>query len=423
MLPIVQRSCRPTCWAPQPSACGVPGTSGTASKPHALAPTYNQSDTLLVQLSGHLRWSGNDRRHTAVVAALATAGRIAPSQERRQHVARDEAAERRRKSVNVAKLLTNHIVATNSLEQLHDILAMHANSLDHIHVAALLSRTAHISLSLEQQSHQQSALSNNSLQQAQQQDQQQSILYQQQLERQQLLVRRLTEMMAQRLRHAKSHTLVAAVAALGRLSTIHSVKGPSTQQLQQIAAKAQGLLPTLDLSQLSVIIWGLAKAGYRPHSSWLEPVLAAFMQQYSKAAAQQEHERQAQQAVQQQQQEDPRLQRPVLPNTIKQQQDHVLRPNQHTLATDLSLVMYSLAVMGKQPDAGWLAEWQAAMLQQLSAANMQDLSQSLWASANLGVNLEPSWLEAVLSAAEPLLPRYVQIVQCKLQCVEVQYDG
>jgi hypothetical protein len=57
----------------------------------------------------------------------------------------------------------------------------------------------------------------------------------------------------------------------------------------------------------------------------------------------------------------------------QQQQQPVLQ--QHSLATDLSLVLYALAVMGCQPEAAWLGRWQAAVVQQLPKANAQDLSQ------------------------------------------------
>eukprot|EP00878_Enallax_costatus_P027883 GHUV01030068.1.p1 GENE.GHUV01030068.1~~GHUV01030068.1.p1 ORF type:complete len:501 (+),score=142.74 GHUV01030068.1:330-1832(+) len=404
MLPSIELPRVGTCSSPGPPV--VPALC-SADKHGAQLRTKSTCLGLSLCCPATILKANASRRPTAVVvAATATAGRIAPSQERLQHVTRDKAAERRRKSVNVAKLLTNHIIAADTLEQLHDVLAMHGSVLDHIHVAALLSRTAHICASLEQQ---QATSAANSDQQQQQADQQQAIQQQQLQDRQQLLVTRLTEMMVQRLRHAKAPTLVAAVAALGRLSSMHGTKAAAPQQLQQFAAKTLELLPKLNLSQLAVVSWGLAKAGYKPPTNWLEPVLTSFLQQYQDAAAAQQE---LQQPVQQQQ-PDPRLQRPVLPTAGISQQQRLpylpnlsQRPTHHTLATDLSLVIYSLAVMGKQPGPVWLAQWQAAVVQQLPSANMQDLSQALWALAQLGVGSgNEKWLQQMLAAAQPLLFR------------------
>lgn len=358
-----------------------------------------------------LRCRGSSRATVVPVAAqIATPGRIAPSQERQQHVVLDKAAERRRRAVDVAKLLTNHIVAASTLEQLHDVLAMHGRTLNHIHVAALLSRTAHICTSLEQPQAKSAA---NGSQQQQEADQQQAIQQHQLQDRQQLLTSRLTEMMVQRVRHANAPTLVASVAALGRLSSIHGITPPAPQQLQQFAAKTLEVLPNLSLSQLTVIIWGLAKAGYSPPSSWLDAVLTAFLQQYQAAATEQQ---QLQQHTQQatQQHEGTRLQRPVLPTAanplhhheqgLSTLPDHAQRPNQHTIATDLSLMIYSLAVMGKQLNVAWITHWQTAVLQQLTSASMQDLCQYLWGLAQLGTSsVNDRWLDQVLEAAEQLL--------------------
>ncbi|KAF6265486.1 hypothetical protein COO60DRAFT_958686 [Scenedesmus sp. NREL 46B-D3] len=378
-------------------------------------------------------------------------GRVPRSEQlKRQELARRKtSASKRRATVNVAKLLTNQIAAASSLDQLHDIVAAHGSSLDHIHVAKLLARTSQLASTpvLEQQQQQQQQRASGSAtegeaKQQQECDQQVQLQHQKQQQQLHLLCTTQTRMMVQRLRHSTAQSLVPAVAALGRLATLKQHTGsagssssssgvmkPSQQQLEQLAVKTSELVGALSISQLTVVLWGLAKAGIKPSSSkssssWLGPVLEAFLAQYHAAHELQEKQQQEQvrQDHQQQQQQplvDPRLQRPGLPGRQQQQrqrwpelqqvqQQHSLQQQQqvvqqHSLATDLSLALYALAVMGSQPDAAWLGRWQAAVLQQLPNANAQDLSQVLWAVSCLGIRPEGPWLQRVLAATQPLL--------------------
>jgi hypothetical protein len=352
-------------------------------------------------------------------------GRVPRSaQLQQQELARSKnSSSKRRATVNVAKLLTNQIAAASSLDQLHDIVAAHGSYLDHIHVAKLLARTSQLaSLPAQQDPAASPAAAGAAPQQQQQHEGDQQVQLQHQKRQQQLhlLCTSLTAMMMQRLRHSTAQSFVPAVAALGRLATLRQFPGstssssstvkPSQQQLEQIAAKASELAPSFSISQLTVVLWGLAKAGLKPSSgkssSSLAPLLEAFLAQYHTAHEQQEQQQlQEQQQVQQEQQQmkavtDRRLQRPVLPGKQQQQQqrwpelqqvqqqlllqDARLQQQQqqqqpvlqqHSLATDLSLVLYALAVMGCQPEAAWLGRWQAAVVQQLPKANAQDLSQ------------------------------------------------
>jgi hypothetical protein len=352
------------------------------------------------------------------------AGRVPRSEQlKRQELAKsNNSGSKRRAAVNVAKLLTNQIAAASSLDQLHDIVAAHGSYLDHIHVAKLLARTSQLAGSAAQQQLSSSSVVAEVLGQQQQQRQadDQQVQLQQQMQQQQLLLlyNSLTSMMVQRLRHSTPQSFVPAVAALGRLATIRlhpaatnnsssSMAKPSQQQLEQLAAKAGELATTLTISQLTVVLWGLAKAGAKPSSSksssWVGHLLEAFLAQYHAAhdlqQQHQQHKREQQQQQQQQPVADQRMQRPVLPGKHlqqqqqqrwpelqqvqqqllqepgmqQQQQQHAL--SQHSLATDLSLVLYALAVMGCQPEAAWLSRWQEAMMQQLPHANAQDLSQ------------------------------------------------
>jgi hypothetical protein len=343
------------------------------------------------------------------------------AQLQQQELARSkDTGSKRRATVNVAKLLTNQIAAASSLDQLHDIVAAHGSYLDHIHVAKLLARTSQLANYSAQQELAASASAAGAAQpqlEQQQQEGDQQVQLQQQKRQQQLhlLCTSLTAMMVQRLRHSTAQSFVPAVAALGRLATLRQAPGssinsssssyvkPSQQQLEQLTAKANELAPSLSISQLTVVLWGLAKAGLKPSSSksssWLAPLLEAFLAQYHTATEQQEQQLQEQQQEQQQQQQkavtDRRLQRPVLPGKqqqqrwpeLKQVQQQLLQESplqqqqqqpvlqQHSLATDLSLVLYAMAVMGCQPEAAWLGRWQAAVVQQLPNANAQDLSQ------------------------------------------------
>jgi hypothetical protein len=353
------------------------------------------------------------------------AGRVPRSEQlKQQELARSKGSgSKLRAAVNVAKLLTNQIAAASSMEQLHDIVAAHGSYLDHIHVAKLLARTSQLASSTAHQQQQllPASAADAASQQQQADDQQVQLQQQKQQQQLQLLCNSLTGMMVQRLRHSTPQSFVPAVAALGRLATLRqhsssatstssssssSVAKPSQQQLEQLAAKAGELAPTLSISQLTVVLWGLAKAGMRPSSSksssWLGPLLAAVLAQYQAAHDLQEKQQQQQQEQQLQQQQqqkqpsaDPRLQRPALPGKQQQQQQRwpelqqvqqqlLQEPSlqqqqqvlqQHSLATDLSLVLYALAVMGHQPEAAWIGRWQAAVLQQLPQANAQDLSQ------------------------------------------------
>lgn len=106
---------------------------------------------------------------------------------------------------------------------------------------------------------------------------------------------------------------------------------------------------------------------------------------------------------QQQQQQQPRRQQPVSLQQQHQQQQHQQnwrkRPQQHSLATDLALILYSVSQMAQQPQQQLVAELQTAFLQQLPAANPQDMSQVLWGLAALGQNPGgQQWLDKVLLA-------------------------
>jgi len=342
----------------------------------------------------------------------------------------------RRASVKLPQLITRQIAAASSLAQLHDIVAANGSRLNHIHVARLLTRTSQLATHATATAGTGTAAPGAAAQQQQQQQQPPTLNLQQQQDDEQhlqLLCSSLGVMMAQRARHATAETLVAAVAAMGRLKCLATgetdvsfraaAAAQLQQQLQQLAARALELKEDLNISQLSALMWGLAKAGLNPARTWLDTVFDAAMQQYQLAYEQQQQPGEQQQLAdlpnQQQQAARDRhagaavpqlLQRPTLPqfHQLQQQQQQPavsLRQtrrqpllHQHSLATDLALIMYAAAVMGKPPQQQWLVQWQAAVLQQLPAANPQDLSQMLWGLGVLGVNPGQQWLEQVLLA-------------------------
>jgi hypothetical protein len=223
---------------------------------------------------------------------------------------------------------------------------------------------------------------------------------------------------------------VAAAAALGRLSGGEPAGGggggdkfkQQQQQLQTLAARALQLQAELSVSQIAVLCWGLAKAGLKPQPGWVDGMLACLMQQYDAAQQQKQkmqlQEQQQQKQQQQQQQQAPArsaalLQRPALPAAAaaqrapqqQQQQQQARRalPRDHSLATDLALMMFAVAVIGQAPEQNLLQQWQGAALMQLPAANMQDVGQMLWGLSALGVNPGGQWLAKVLDASVDLL--------------------
>jgi hypothetical protein len=332
--------------------------------------------------------------------------------------------------VKLPQLLTNQITVASSLAQLHDVIATYGSRLNHIHTTKLLTRASQLAAAIDTA--------------AQPQQQQQQSSLQPELQHLQLLCTTLTAMMAQRARHATPDTLVAAVAATGRLTHLLSAANtqptaaPQQQQQQQrqhlqvLAARAEELRSGLAISQLSALLWGFAKAGLHPSRSWLDAMLAAAMQAYEAAhTSQQQHQQQQQQQAQQptplpeqkQQQAgmaslQPQLRpRPVQPSQgarrqlqqpqqqqQQQQEGRRMLPRQHSLATDLALLMYAVAVMGQQPNQGWLVWWQGAVLQQLPATNPQDWSQMLWGLGVLQQNPGGGvWLEQLLLACSDKL--------------------
>jgi hypothetical protein len=292
------------------------------------------------------------------------------------------------------------------------VIASYGNRLNHIHVAKMLSRTSQIAAAAAAAAGVPSA----DKQQQQQVDKQQ----------QHQLYTSLTQMMAQRARHAEPRTLVAAVVAIGRLrALLHGDSSSSStpaanqqqwqQQLQLLAAQAVGLCDQLNISQLSALLWGFSRAGLNPARAWIDQVLEAAVQAYQAAYERQQQQRQQQGSqpvsdasigshAQQQQQ---LLSRPA-PSEQQHQQQHLISVHQswrehplhqHSLATDLALILYAAAAMGQPPQQWWLQQWQGAVLQQLSDASAQDLSQFL---RGLGVLRQnpggQQWLDKVLTA-------------------------
>jgi hypothetical protein len=361
---------------------------------------------------------------------------MAPSEERQHHIAQQAAAAaaaaQRRASVKLPQLLTNQISAATALSQLHDVIASYGNRLSHFHVAKLLTRTSQLA-SAAAAGDTSTAVSASG--HCTHEQQQQQLLMQQQGEQLQLLFSRLTEMMSQRARHTTVETLVAAVAAIGRLNTLSATTDRSVssaaaagaafaaasrqQQLQLLASRAIELRHDLSISQASALLWGFAKAGLNPGPGWMDSMVEAALQAYQQQQqAQQQQQQQAQTQQQEQTQQQPStlnqqlLPRPSLPAQQHRQQQRQpqltvslhqkrrqTRPQQHSLATDLALTVYAAAVMGQQLQQQVLEQWQAAVLQQLPAANAQDLSQMLWGLGALRQNPGGQlWLHQVLLA-------------------------
>jgi hypothetical protein len=77
---------------------------------------------------------------------------------------------------------------------------------------------------------------------------------------------------------------------------------------------------------------------------------------------------------------------------------------------DLSLLMYSLAVMRRKPNSQWLHDWLAATQRWgFAGANAQDLSIMLWALATLGLNPGEGWVKGFMGVTEGMLTRWVVI--------------
>jgi len=253
-------------------------------------------------------------------------GRIAPCDERSQTIilntsnvdsldgsngsgSNSQAQRRRRRAtVDVRKLLTNRIAAADTLEELHDILAAHGRSLDHIHVAKLLCRTSQIRTNVARHVGGTTALQDQAIPQLDQQQQAD-------LQHQALLCSSLGHMMGQRLCHSTAVTLVSSLASLGRLAALQG-SSSSSNNAEKFAIRATELLPTMSMSQITVIMWALAKLGFKPSSSWVQPVLAAFIKHYETQQQQQQQQKQPPQniSLEMQKKQLPLLQqRPVLP--------------------------------------------------------------------------------------------------------------
>lgn len=257
-------------------------------------------------------------------------------------------------TVSLTKMLTNHVTSAATLDQLHQLTLSHMQHIDHIHVAAIAVRAAQLTAS---------SLISIQPDESTQQLVQYHHHYQhlQQPQGQQALPTLLVEMVSQRLRHYNSASLTPTVWALAKLSFSDSTYA-TPALVGSLADKAQGMLIVLTGQQLCTVLWGLAKMGYRAKKSWLKDYLHAV----SKHMA-----------------------------------------SQQLTITDLSILMYSLAVMEHHPAQAWFATWQAAVLQcDVHAASPLAISNMLWGLGHNKLAPSSSWLTAVLTCSMQQLPSF-----------------